>query len=81
MEHRGIGIPTKFAEWVCEHPLGTYLDFPAFLTPSPPLVRFSPNLSVNNVRIFSVFLDPPLPLGAYVLNGCPLMGSSNAGMV
>ena len=71
---RGVAEKNKRADGIIirEHPLSTYADFPAFFDPLPPLVRFSRNLSVSIVRIFSDFFRPPLPLGAYILNGCPL---------
>ena len=54
----GCGSGINFTEVVVvfrEHPLSTYADFPAFLTPSPPLVRFSRNLSVLSYAYFPDF--------------------------
>ena len=52
-----------------EHPLSTYADFPAFLTPSPPLVRFSHNLSVLSAY-FPAF-QPPSPFVRTYLMDAP----------
>ena len=55
-----------------EHPLSTYAKFSGFWTPSPPLVRFSRNLSVLSYAKIDHFFYTPLPLSAYVLYGWSL---------
>ena len=57
-----------------DNPLSTYAEFSGFWTPSPPLVRFSRNLSVLLYAKIGHFFDTPLPLSAYVLNGRSLRG-------
>ena len=42
-------------EPIREHPFSTYADFPAFLTASSTLVRFSSNLSVLSYAYFLAF--------------------------
>ena len=55
-----------------EHPLSTYADFPAFLTPSPSCTLFTQPISTI-VRIFSGFLDPPSPSVRTYLMDVPLL--------
>ena len=60
---------------VREYPLSTYACFSRFLT-SPPIVRFSCNLSVLSYTKIGYFFDTPLPLSAYVLYGWSLTGTN-----
>ena len=66
---KSVFCPQRF--WLIvalrEHPLSTYADFMAFLTPSPLLYVFHATYQPQ-YAYFPDFLTPPIPLGAYVLN-------------
>ena len=59
-----LNLADVFCTWlltVREHPLSTYAKFSGFWTPSPPLVRFSRNLSVLSYSKIGHFFDTPSP--------------------
>ena len=70
MSHFLGSVESESAVLIRGLPLSSYAKFSGFETPSPLDASIHDDLSVLSYAKIGHFFDNPLPLSAYVLNGC-----------